>query len=217
MLLPDEEFEVDAAPNALLNGLPPVAYAEKAEIVLLLPAPNTEVLTGDPERFAFFPRCPKPKPNPTPEWPCPDVEGEAKVGVGDLGRLAAEANGDEEDANASNPVRFCAGWACGVDRTEEVETDGEKADVVAVDADEIVEAGVDATEDEGGLEGDADGVKENGEDDGGGELSTEGDQDEAVLFACPNTAPPEDENTLGPLTLAKGELDEAYAMKPDYT
>lgn len=76
--------------------------------MLLAALPNPVDLAGDPERLALLLRCPKPKPSPVLECPCPvELDDDANAGVGDFGRLAAEANGEDVDANASNPVRFC--------------------------------------------------------------------------------------------------------------
>lgn len=206
--------EEEPAPNALLNGLlvPVVAYAEKALLLPVLP-PNTEDLAGDPERL-FFPKCPKPNAKPTPECPRLGVEEETKVGGGDLGRLAAEANGDDEDANASKPVRFCGACICGVDKAEDAEADGENAEAVIVDVVEAVDAGVDVREDGESLEGDEDGVKENDDVDGEWVVPAEVVGDHGV-FGCAEAEELEEEaNTFGPLTVAKGELVDAYAMKP---
>ena len=65
------------------------------------PLPKIEERAGDPARLVFLPRCPKPNPNPML-----DVELEANAGGGDFGRFAAEAKGEDEEANASKPVRF---------------------------------------------------------------------------------------------------------------
>lgn len=64
------------------------------------------------------------------------------------------------EANASKPVRFCGANGCGVDSIG------------------LVVGGVDVTDFAGSLDGVADGVKENGEDDAGGvvlEARREGD------------------------------------------
>lgn len=108
---------------------------------------------------------------------CP--KSDACMGGGDFGRFAAEANGDDDEANASKPVRF---KLCSLG--------GELARVLAARL--FANRGVPST---GlGLAGFAGVV--------------------VLALAMPAQGAGFEEKRLGPLTLAKGELTDAYAMKP---
>lgn len=92
---------------------------------------------------------------------------------------------------------------------------GEKTEGVVADV------GVDVTEEGGGLDGDVEGVNENGEDGAGGKCSALVDVEaDHAAFDCEKLEEPDDDaNMFGPLILANGELEDedAYAINADCT